>query len=285
MLSYNDARLTLPAGGSRTPYQVSVGVAAMRKHPEPDATQVSQVLFGETVLLHHEDGAFAFVQSALDQYTGWVAMEALSSIVLKPTHRITGPRLHSYAAPSVTAPAKFILGRGAQLTATGQKQGRYIEFERVGWIARHLVMPIETFETDPASVAEQFIGTPYLWGGRDSLGLDCSGLVQIAFGACGVLAPRDSDMQSEWFGEEVADWRQPGALRRGDLIFWKGHVGIMLDAETLLHSNGTFMTTMAEPLEPAIERIAKEYGEPTKARRIDLSQSVGVKPDWLTPQA
>ncbi|MCR9225704.1 MAG: NlpC/P60 family protein [Hyphomonas sp.] len=284
MLPYNDARLTLPSGGSRTRFQVSAGVTAMRKHPEPDATQISQVLFGEVVLLHHEDGEFALVQSELDHYVGWVLVEALSLPVLNPTHRIIAPRIHTYAGPSVTAAANFVLGRAAQLTATGKQDGRYLEFERAGWIAQHLVAPMDDLEIDPADVAEQFIGTPYLWGGRDCLGVDCSGLVQVAFGACGIQAPRDSDMQSEWFGNEISDWRGPGALRRGDLIFWKGHVGIMLDAKTLLHSNGTFMTTMAEPLEPAIERIANEYGAPIRARRIDLSESVGVRPDWLTPQ-
>ena len=283
MLSYNDARLTLPPGGSRTRFQVNAGVTAIRKHPEPDAVQVSQLLFGETVLLHHEIGEFALVQSELDRYVGWVLVEALSAPVLAPTHRIIAPRLHTYAEPGITAAAHFVLGRGALLCATGEQDGRYVEFERAGWIAEHLVAPIESLDADPASVAEQLIGTPYLWGGRDCLGLDCSGLVQIAFGACGVLAPRDSDMQSEWLGEAISDWRAPAGLRRSDLVFWDGHVGIMLDADTLLHANGTFMTTMSEPLQPAIERIAKEYGEPTGARRIDLSQSVGVKPDWLTP--
>ncbi len=284
MLTYGDTRLTLPPGGSRTRFQISAGVTAVRKHPKPDAVQVSQLLFGETVLLHHEEGEFALVQCELDRYVGWVLVAALSAPVLAPTHRIVAPRLHTYAEPGITAAARFVLGRGALLTASGKQDGRYLEFERAGWIAEHLVTPVDTLETDPAGVAEQFIGTPYLWGGRDCLGLDCSGLVQIAFGACGVPVPRDSDMQSEWLGEEIPDWHAPGALRRGDLIFWKGHVGIMLDAETLLHSNGTFMTTMAEPLAPAILRIAKEYGEPTGARRIDLSRTVGVTPDWLTPQ-
>ena len=283
MLSYNDARMILPDGGLRTRFQASAGVTAMRKRPEADATQVSQVLFGEIVSLHHESGEYALVQSELDNYVGWVLVEALSAPVLMPTHRIITSRLHTYSEPSVTAAANFVLGRGATLTATGDRDGRYLRFERAGWIAEHLVAPISDLETDPASVAEQLAGTPYLWGGRDCLGIDCSGLIQIAFGACGVRAPRDSDMQGAWFGEEIPDWRAPNALRRSDLIFWKGHVGMMLDGDTLLHSNGTFMTTMAEPLAPAIERIAKEYGEPIGARRIELSKSVGARPDWLTP--
>lgn len=282
MLAYDDPRLILPGGGSRERLQVSAGVASMRKRPEPDAMQVSQVLFGETVRLHHEEGEFGLVQSDGDGYVGWVLMEALSAPVLTPTHRIAAPRLHAYAEPKVIAAPNFVLGYGAFLTATGAQSGAYLEFERAGWIAAHLVAPINQLETDPAAVAEAFIGTPYLWGGRDCLGLDCSGLIQIAFGACGIPCPRDSDMQAAWFGDPIEDWDQPGQLRRGDLIFWDGHVGIMLDSETLLHSNGTFMTTMKEPLAPAILRIAKEYGEPTGARRIDLSNAAEAAPAWLT---
>jgi cell wall-associated NlpC family hydrolase len=281
MLAYDDPRLILPEGGSHARLQVSAGAASMRKSAAPEATQVSQVLLGETVRLHHEQGAFGLVQNEGDGYVGWVLMDALSAPVLAPTHRVIAPRLHSYADPKATAAPNFNLGRGAVLTATGAQENGYLKFERAGWIAAHLVAPIDQLETDPAAVAEQFIGTPYLWGGRDGLGLDCSGLVQIAFGACGVACPRDSDMQAAWFGEAIAGWDQPGALRRGDLIFWNGHVGIMLDAETLLHSNGTFMVTMKEPLGPAIERIATEYGEPIGARRIDLSKAVGAAPAWL----
>lgn len=284
MLSINDPRLVLPEGGERAPMQVNAGVAAMRKSPRSDSTQISQVLHGEIVLLHHEEGEFGLVQSVADRYVGWVLMEALSAPVLDVTHRVKVARLHTYAAPKISGAAQFVLGAGAQLTATGECEGRYLKFERAGWVVDHLVAPIADLETDPVAVAERFVGTPYLWGGRDCLGLDCSGLVQIAFGACGVSCPRDSDMQSEWFGAPIENWTESGVLQRGDLVFWKGHVGLLTDEETLLHANGTFMTTMVEPLAPAIERIANEYGEPIRARRVDLSLSSGAKPAWLTPQ-
>lgn len=278
----NDKRLTLPDGGARALMQVSAGVVSLRNAPEADATQVSQALFGEILILHHEDGEFGLVQCVHDGYVGWALMAALSAPVLKPTHRVMAPRLHTYAEPKITAAPNFVIGVGAQLTATGERDGRYMRFERAGWIVEHLVTPVDTPESDPAGVAERYLGTPYLWGGRDCLGLDCSGLTQIAFGACDVSAPRDSDMQFEWFGEPIANWGHPDGLKRGDLIFWKGHVGIMLDADTLLHANGTFMTTLKEPLEPAIARIATEYGEPIGARRIDLDKLRGVTPDWIT---
>ena len=285
MLSFDDPRLTLPSGGERARMQVSAGVVSMRKTPAPDGTQISQLLFGETVILHHEDGEFGLVKSEGDRYVGWVLMEALSSPVLTPTHQIKTARLHTYAEPKITAAAYFTVGTGAQLSATGKSSGRYLEFERAGWIVDHLVTETSAPEPDPVAVAERFLGTPYLWGGRDCLGLDCSGLVQIAFGACGIAVPRDSDMQCAWFGDQIDDWQSPGVLQRGDLIFWKGHVGLMADAEMLLHANGTFMTTMTEPLLPAIERIANEYGEPLEARRVNLEALRGVKPDWLIAQA
>lgn len=283
MSPHDDPRLRLPKGGTRQLMQVSAGVTALRADPHPDATQVSQALFGETVILHHEEGAFGLVQCQHDAYVGWALMEALSAPVLEPTHRVTASRLHAYAEPRITAAPFFVLGAGARLRTTGKQDGRYIQFERAGWIVDHLVTPVDVIETDPASVTERFLGTPYLWGGRDCLGLDCSGLLQIAFDACGISAPRDSDMQREWFGQEIENWQTPGILQRNDLIFWKGHVGIMLDADTLLHANGTFMRTMQEPLLPAIARIATEYGEPLGARRIDLDGLRGVTPDWLIP--
>ena len=283
MLSFDDSRLRLPDGGTGQTLQVSAGVAALRADPAPDATQVSQVLFGETVTLHHETGEFGLVQCQHDGYVGWVLMEALSVPVLQATHRVTAARLHTYAEPKITAAPHFVLGVGARLRATGKQDGRYIQFERAGWIVDHLVAPVDLIETDPAGVAERFLGTPYLWGGRDCLGVDCSGLLQIAFDACGIAAPRDSDMQRDWLGEEIADWQAPGALQRNDLICWKDHIGIMLDADTLLHANGTYMNTIQEPLLPAIARIATEYGEPLGARRIDLDGLRGVTPPWLTP--
>lgn len=281
MLSYNDPRLVAPEGGSGQRLQVSAGVAALRKTPTPDGTQVSQVLHGETVRLHHEEGEFGLVQSESDRYVGWVLMDALSAPILAPTHRVLVSRLHTYAEPKITAAPHFVLGVGARLTATGARDGRYLNFERAGWVPEHLVAPIDTFDTDPVEVAERFLGTPYLWGGRDCLGWDCSGLIQIAFGACGVSAPRDSDMQQAWLGDPIADWQTPGALRRGDLIFWKGHVGLLADPDTLLHANGTFMTTMKEPLKPAIDRIATEYGEPLEARRVQVSELRDEVPAWL----
>lgn len=281
-LDFADPRLRLPDGGSDQRYQVASAIVPMLKAPERATIQISQVLHGETVRLHHREGRFALVQSELDGYVGWVELDALSADIRQTTHRVNSVRVHGYSAPRITARHRVALSLGARLSATGRRDGRYIEFDRVGWIVDHLVTPTDAFETDPVGIAQRFLGTPYLWGGRDAQGLDCSGLVQLCFSECGIVCPRDSDMQANWFGDPVHDWQEMGTLRRNDLIHWSGHIGFILDSETLLHANGTFMTTMQEPLGPAIDRIATEYGEPMGARRIDLVKLKGVRPDWLT---
>ena len=121
-------------------------------------------------------------------------------------------------------------------------------------------------ETDFVAVAERFLGTPYLWGGKTALGLDCSGLVQVALTACGVSCPRDSDMQEEALGTAVA--ADPSALLRGDLIFWKGHVAIVRGPDSLLHANAHHMAVAIEPVAQAVARIRDAGSEITSIRRI-----------------
>jgi len=271
MTSPRDPRECLPEGGQGLNLQVRVGVSALRRTPEPDSEMVSQLLLGETVTLHHEEGEFGLVQSHNDHYVGWTLMAALSAPVLTPTHRAIVPRLHTYAAPSIRAAPFFIAGIGTRFTATGEQAGNYIECARVGWVRASLLAPAETHETDPAQIAAKMTGTPYLWGGRDCLGIDCSGLVQLALNACGHSCPRDSDLQQARLGQAVENWQEEGQLRRNDLIFWQGHVGLMLDDKTLLHANAYHMAVTEEPLSEAVRRIAPLYGQPTGARRLTLS--------------
>lgn len=275
-----DKRLSL-ADPSDTPVrmQVSAGVAAIVNAPQLGATMTSQALHGETVWVHHEDGEFGLIQCERDRYTGWALMEALSAPALETTHRVSALRTYAHPEPDLKTPPHYLMSLGARVAGTDQ-DGGFLKDDRGGWVTMKHLTAADTFEDDPASVAERFVGTPYLWGGRESLGIDCSGLTVAAYGACGVLLPRDSDMQFAWAGDEISDWAAPGALRRGDLVFWKGHVGIMMDAETLVHSNAYHMATAKEPLAGAIERIAKHYGEPIGARRIDLNEG-RKRPFWM----
>lgn len=276
-----DTRLNLPVGGELARMQVSAAIIAMRKTPAQHAEMVSQALHGEIVTLHHEEGEFGLIQNHTDGYIGWALMEALSAPALPPTHKLKTLRAYAFPEPMIKAPPFFPISLGARLVSKDVREGRFLKVDRIGWIVEDQLSAIDEFETDPACVAEKYLHTPYLWGGRESLGIDCSGLMQQAFGACGVILPRDSDMQAAWCGAAISDWRMPGKLERNDLVFWKGHVGIMLDSERLLHANAHHMATAIEPLHQSIERIAKQYGEPLGARRIDLSAMQNLKPDWL----
>ncbi|MGH1421265.1 MAG: NlpC/P60 family protein [Hyphomonas sp.] len=293
MPDYSDRRLTPPAG-MPTPYQVSKSVAAIYETPDHDSRLATQALQGETLMVFNSSDDFVSVQLDRDRYVGWArksdltarndtqtapnSPETASNCTL--SHKVCTARTHAYSAPDLKTRPLACLSLGSRVSVLSV-EGDWANCGAVGWVHMRHLSPIATYESDPASVAERFVGTPYLWGGRESLGIDCTGLSQQAFEACGVLLPRDSDMQAAWCGTEIADWQSPGALRRGDLVFWKGHVGIMLDADTLLHANAWHMAVAREPLTGAIERIRTYYAEPTGARRIDVQTSVLETPDWL----
>ena len=279
-----DPRLRLPhaAGtpGQYERFQVSAGVVALRTAPQPDAEMASHALGGEILRLAREEGEFGLVQSERDGYVGWALMEALSQPVLVPTHRVSALRTYVFSEPSIKSAPHFLLSLNAQIAAEGE-DGRFVRAGRMGWVVREHLAPLDGFEDDPAGVAERYVGTPYLWGGKESLGLDCSGLVQMAYMACGVTLPRDTDMQFALAGDAISDPLAEGALQRGDLVFWKGHVGLMLDAVTLLHANAHHMMATREPLAAAVARIGAAYGPVTGARRIETAALRGERPFWL----
>lgn len=281
MPAFDDKRLMPPAGKTATVMQVKAGAAAIRSAPRDDAEMVTQALHGETLHLFQQDGAYGYVQLERDRYVGWTLLDALAAPVLAPTHRLSALRTYAYSKPDLKSAPQFILSQGSLLTVSG-KDGRFFKLERGGWVPGQHVAALDHLEDDPAGNAERFRHAPYLWGGCESLGLDCTGLTRAAFGACGVQLPRDSDMQFDWCGEPVENWASPGTLTRNDLVFWKGHVGIMLDSQIFLHANAHHMAVASEPLSGAIERIAKIYGEPIGARRIDIAFERNRTPDWLS---
>lgn len=246
-----------------TAMRLVIPAAAVRAAPSVDAEQVDQLLFGERFdVLELEDG-FAWGQAARDGYVGWVEAAALSARDLTPTHRVASLRTFSYLEPSIKAPSRGPFSLGALVTVV-ETAGPLTRVEGGGWIPAAHLAPIGADFADPVETALKFLGTPYLWGGRDSLGIDCSGLVQQAFYAAGRACPRDTDLQAE-LGEPVA--RED--LARGDLVFWRGHVGMMIDAERLLHANAHHMAVAIEPLTEAVLRIeAAGSGAPTGYRRV-----------------
>jgi cell wall-associated NlpC family hydrolase len=240
-----------------------VPAAALRRSPDTDAEQLDQVLFGETFQVLDEAGGFAWGQAPRDGYVGYVSLADLTEPTAAPTHRIAASRTYAFASPSIKSRASGPFSINALVTEEG-RDGRFVKAAGAGWIVAEHLSPIGEFETDFVAVAERFVGAAYLWGGRESGGLDCSGLVQLALLACGRACPRDTDQQAR-MGRPI----EAGEARRGDLVFWRGHVGIVLDGGRLLHANAHHMAAAIEPLTGAIERIrAAEFGEPTAWRRL-----------------
>ena len=247
------------------PHQVSAAVAPLRARPDLDAEQETQLLFGEGFTVYDEADGFAWGQSALDGYVGYVDVEALSAPIVPATHRIIALRTYAFSRASLKSPPYYLLSLNARVTPEA-REGRYVKLARSGWVPEIHIAPLEAAAPDWVAVAERFVHAPYQWGGRESLGLDCSGLIQTAMHAAGIACPRDSDMQAAEVGRPApVDLDQ---LQRGDLICWKGHIGVMLDAERLLHANAHHMATAIEPVKVAAERIAATAGPVTHVRRL-----------------
>ena len=244
------------------PHGVIVPAAALRRFPDLAAEQLDQVLFGEIFEVLDEQDGFAWGQSRRDGYVGFVERAALAPAAALPTHRIAAIRTYAFAEPSIKTRAFGPYSINALLRIEA-RDGRFAKAVGAGWFVEDHLSPIGRFEADPVAVAERFLGAPYLWGGRESLGLDCSGLTQQALLACGIAYPRDTDQQQQ-LGQPLS----AGELQRGDLVFWKGHVAMMLDAERIIHANAHHMATAIEPLSQTRARyVTAGVGEPTAYRR------------------
>lgn len=248
-------------------WRVATGHAALRKTPDSEAEQVNQALFGEVFTAYEQADGWAWGQLAEDGYVGWMALANLTDKVVAPTHRVSALSTFAFTRPDLKSRPAMVLGMNAKLKAGAAERG-FLECDAAGWVWGGHVSEISKVERDFVAVAERFVGTPYLWGGRESAGIDCSGLVQASLEAAGVRAPRDSDMQAAELGTAIDAGAGFANLRRGDLVFWTGHVGIMLDDKRLLHANAWHMATEIEPLSEAVERIAKVAGDVKVVRRL-----------------
>lgn len=228
--------------------------------PDPAGSRDTQLLHGESFVVY-ETGAdgLAWGQAELDGYVGYVAAEGLGAP--RPAgQRVTALMSHLYPQARVRARPEAELPFMSEVAVAGTT-GDFARLRGGGMVPRAHLAPLTG---DFVSQAERFTGVPYLWGGRSAHGIDCSGLTQLALLATGIKAPRDSDMQATGLGEALA----PDApARRGDLLFWAGHVGMLVDADTLIHANAFHMAVAVEPLLPAIKRIAGQGGGPVTARR------------------
>lgn len=247
--------------------QVVAPSAPLRREPRPDAALDTEALLGEAVAVYERAEGIAWVQLLADGYVGYMPEEALGPAAPTPTHSVSALRTFVYPGPDMKLPPLAHLSLGAGLAPTGA-QGEFLKMAG-GFVHAGHVSPADAVVADFAGVAELFLHTPYLWGGKTSLGLDCSGLVQVSLAAAGIAAPRDTDLQLAALGEEISFDETLGGLLRGDLVFWRGHVGIMLDESSLLHANGYHMSVTAEPLAAAERRIRENsYGPIVGIKRL-----------------
>ena len=228
--------------------------------PQDGAVAVSELLPGERFDVVDLPDGWAWGYSQHDHYVGYVRAEHLSSDLPEPSRRITAPTALRFSAPDIKTAVRGTLPMMARIAAE-PFDDRFLRLEDGSFVHRRHVGDLASAPNDPVAVAKHFLGTPYRWGGRQRAGIDCSGLIQIVLGACGIAAPRDSDQQRDRLGQDVRNREREA----GDIVFFPGHVGILVDKANLLHANATFMTTMIEPLVDVVERMSAEHSDPVSA--------------------
>ena len=239
----------------------TIGQSVVDLCATPQGKRDRQLLLGAAVTVFERLNGWVFVQSKRDGYVGYVPEAALVA-PLQPTHRVATPATHAYATESFKAPDLLHLPFGAEVVVVDERH-KFFETPH-GFIPKKHLRPLGQVFSDPATVAQLFFGVPYLWGGNSTRGIDCSGLVQAGYHACGHLCAGDSDMQHDGLGAPLLD---DAPLQRGDLVFWKGHVAMMVDHETMIHANAHHMAVVYEGLREATLRIKAQGDGDILARR------------------
>ena len=248
--------------------RVVASFAPLHRYPSREAPVDTQAIFGEAVAVYDEHEGWAWVQLRDDGYVGYLPSAVLGEPGPQATHKVAAIRTFIYPGPNLKLPHADLLTMNSKVAVVGT-QGDYAQLANGGWVYAAHLAAVDAHEADYVSVAERFLHTPYLWGGKTSLGLDCSGLVQTVLTAAGIKAPRDTDMQERELGAAIDMEPDLSGLRRGDLVFWRGHVGLMMDETNFIHATGHSMTVMNEPLSVAEERIRRtSYGPISSIKRL-----------------
>jgi cell wall-associated NlpC family hydrolase len=247
---------------------VTAPLAPLHTAPDAASGRATELLMGEGFIVYEEQNGWAWGQAILDDYVGYVPAQALGVTEAPVTHKVAVLRTFLYAEPDLKSQMLGTLSLGA-LCATGDIVDQFTQVESGAWVFTDHLKTVADLEGDYLTTAIRFIGVPYLWGGRTSLGVDCSGLLQLALQAAGVGAPRDTDMQALALGREVEP--NPALMERGDLVFFPGHVGIMVDQGTLIHANAWDMMVSPHPLRFVVAEIAKKHDSPiTCVKRLTV---------------
>ncbi|MCK1338370.1 C40 family peptidase [Bradyrhizobium sp. 38] len=248
-------------------YEIVEAIAPVREQPSSNAMLMTQALRGERVTVYDRDGeGWAWGQLSGDGYVGWLPDAALMKPSSAPTHMVGALRTFAFPGPSIKLSPADTLVMGSKI-AVAREDGSFAVTRDGQYLPKAHLAPLGHREPDFVTVAERFVGTPYLWGGKSSFGIDCSGLVQVSLTSAGIGCPRDSDMQQAGIGRALEP-HELSKLQRGDLIFWKGHVAIVRDGATMVHANAHHMATVIEPIEPAIARIKQAGSEITAIKRL-----------------
>lgn len=246
------------------PAQIVIAVADLCR--SPSGARDRQAIYGDALTVLAADDDWCYVQLGKDDYCGYIRETAIGP-QSHATHFVSVPATHAYLKADFKSPDQVSVSFGSKITVLDHVAG-FAETQ-IGYIPIQHLKPIDDLASDPADIARLFLGTPYLWGGNSRWGIDCSGLVQAAFLACGIPCPGDSDQQLAMVG-----YAPPAGTpyQRNDLLFWKGHVALVLEPDLMIHANAHKMAVTLEPITAALERIAKTDGLITGHKRLTSSK-------------
>lgn len=253
--------------------RVTAAAMALHRGPDYDTPVETQLIYGDDVTVYDEQGNWAWVQNNRDGYVGYLPKGCLSGDMQQPTHKVTALSTFAYGKPDIKTPLPYRLYMNSRLRVVGEAGG-FVKLADGRYVHRSHVGRLDDVADDFVSVAERYVEVPYLWGGRTCDGIDCSGLVQLAFEFAGLACPRDADMQMQMDGRDI-DLGGMEEMQRGDLIFWKGHVAIMLNDMMLLHANAHHMKVSVEAFHKVVSRVASDGGGDLVAIKRPLRLSAG----------